>query len=56
MPAATRVQFCVLVEVTWYPTEPPVYPRWARGAVPTTMMLRSSSLVVLVVGIVGYLH
>ena len=27
MPAATRVQFCVLVEVTWYPTDPPVYPR-----------------------------
>ena len=32
MPAATRVQFCVLVEVTWYPTDPPVYPRCQLAA------------------------
>ena len=38
MPAATRVQFCVLVEVAWCPTDPPVYPRWAdaksKGGLP----------------------
>ena len=36
MPAATRVQFCVLVEVTWYPTDPPVYPRCERAVIIST--------------------
>ena len=38
MPAATRVQFCVLVEVTWYPTDPPVYPRCCGTRHPTDIL------------------
>ena len=32
MPAATRVKFNELFVGAWYPTDPPVYPRWAQEA------------------------